>query len=401
MNFPLSISPKWEIARGEEKNLQPRRESYRVHSIPFVLTFSSFTFSRQERNFAVNEESPDVIPKAKEALDQSSDVPDLCSNASDSVPIENGHGTFQKSKNVQKKFLIKNSGNFKVAGNKEKYTLTKKTINATKVRTSALSNSLRESKYYKSPQTQAYNSTGMFSTRSKSFEDVIDGLPSTQPDRKLCDYGREQRDTVPKLRDADRKLRDTRQKLHEHNGTAEQLSQSLPAYGNTSKSSSQGTTARKRSEQSYLTAQRKISHNASSNSSTPKSTDSTLQPPVPTSLSRSPTPKMIFSNLINRLGGRLYGNSPSASSEDSRSSSNSSSRASTPTSIEQNVALSFRLSADEFQSCDHKLKLFFEVSLFRWGSDEEFRCLLKVRLLFFYSKWFELRISSTLRLWFR
>ena len=349
----------------------------------------------------MTEESPDVIPKAKKSLDQPSDVPDLCSNASDSVPVENGQGTFQKTKNVQKKFLIKNSGNFKVAGNKEKYTLTKKTISATKVRTSALSHSLKESKYYESPQTTAYGSTGMSSTRSKSFEDVIDGLPSTQPDRKLCDYDREQRDTVPKLRDADRKLRHTRQKLHDHNGTAEQLSQSLPDYGNTlSKTSSQGTPARKRSEQSYFSAQRKISHNASSNCSTPKTTDSALQPPVPTSLSRSPTPKMIFNNLINRLGGRLYGNSPSASSEDSRSSSNSSSRASTPTSMEQNVALSFRLSPDEFQSCDHKLKLFFEVSLFRWGSHEEFRCLLKVRLLVFYSKWFELRISCTLRLWF-
>ena len=316
-----------------------------------------------------------MIPKTKEALDQPSDVPDLCSNASDSAPIENGPGTFQRTENGQKKFLIQNSGNYKVAGNKGKYTLTKKTINATKVGTSALSYSLKESKHYKSPQTQlgkqAYDSTGMSPTRRKSVEDLVDGLPSTQRD-----YDREKRDTVPNLRDADRKLSDTRQKLHDQNGTAEHLSQSLPAYGSTlSKRSSQGTPARKRSDQ------RKISHETSSNSSTPKTNDSALQPPMSTSLSRSPTPKMIFSNLINRLGGRLYGNSPSATSDDSRSTSSSSSRASTPPLMEQNVALSFRLSADEFQSCDHKLKLFFEVSLF-WGSREEFSCLLKVRLLF-------------------
>ena len=61
--------------------------------------------------------------------------------------------------------------------------------------------------------------------------------------------------------------------------------------------------------------------------------------------------------------------------------SNSSSRVSTPSPMEPKVALSFRLSADEFTSCEHKLKLYFEVSLFRWGSSEEFRCLLKVSCL--------------------
>lgn len=55
--------------------------------------------------------------------------------------------------------------------------------------------------------------------------------------------------------------------------------------------------------------------------------------------------------------------------------------------IEFNVILIFCLIVDEFLSCDYKLKLYFEVLLFWWGSSEKFCCLLKVRfcVLFFVS----------------
>lgn len=320
-----------------------------------------------------------MIPRTTEALDQPSNVPDLCSNASD---------------NGQKKFIIKNTGNYKVASRSDKYMLTKKTVNATQVRTSALSNSLKESKSCKSPQTQLNkqvdDSSGASPNRSKSGEEVVHGFPSAPPDRRLRDADNEGRDTVQDLRDTNRrlfdtdpKLRDTDRKVHGHNKTSELLSQSLPAYGSTTtKGSLQRTSPRKRADSSgYSSVQRKICQNAEeTDRNTPKPNENGSQPVLSTGLSRSPTPKMFFNNLINRLSGRLSGNSPS-SSMDSRSSSSSSSRASTPTLMEQNVALSFRLSADEFSSCDHKLKLYFEVSLFRWGSHEEFRCLLKVRFL--------------------
>lgn len=339
-------------------------------------------------NFTGTEQNPDVIPKSTEALDQCSSVPDLCASAGDGLSIENGQETLQETGNVQKKFIVKNPGNYKVAAKTGKYTLTDKTIKATKVRTSALSSSLKDSKIGKSPPAelgkQVKDSAGIPPNRNKSIEDVVDGIPSTQRDRKFGNNKSELRDTVPNLRDADRKLRGTGRKLHGHNRKAERLSHSLPTYGYmTTKSSPQGTSAGKRSDQSYFSAQRKMSKDGNSNSSTLKTNETVTQQPV----SRSPTPKMFFTNLINRLGvGRLSGNSPSSSSVDSRSSSSSSSRASTPTLMEQNVALSFRLSADEFQSCDHKLKLYFEVSLFRWGSHEEFSCLLKVRPVFLQNK---------------
>ena len=334
-----------------------------------------------------------MIPRTTEALDQPSNVPDLCSNASDSVFSQNGEETTSKTENGQKKFIIKNTGNYKVASRRDKYMLTKKTINATQVRTSALSNSLKRSKFCKSPQTQlnkqVADSSDASPNRSKSGEEVVHGFPSTPPDRRLRDADNEGRDTVRYLRDTNRrlfdtdpKLRDTDRKVHGHNKTSELLSQSLPAYGSTTtKGSSQRTSPRKRPDQGYSSVQRKICQNAEeTDRNTPKPNENGSQPVLSTGLSRSPTPKMFFNNLINRLSGRLSGNSPS-SSMDSRSSSSSSSRASTPTLMEQNVALSFRLSADEFSSCDHKLKLYFEVSLFRWGSHEEFRCLLKVRFL--------------------
>lgn len=349
----------------------------------------------QGKNVPVTEKSPDVIPRTIETLDETSNIPDLCSNASDNVCNENGKQTSSQTENTQKKFFIENSGRFKVASNNEKYSLTKKTIGVTQVRTSALSYSLKESKFYKSPQTadspsnkHVDDSEGLSPSRRKSAEDVIDRFPSTPPDQKLRDSDRKRRDSDRKLLasgrywrdsnrklDSDGKLRDSNRKLRDNDQT-ELFSQSLPAYENLS---SNDSSARKHSEQRYSSAQRKISQNSNTDRGTPKTSDNALQQPVlSTGLSRSPTPKTFFNNLLNRLSGRLSGsgNSPS-SSADSRTSSSSSSRASTPTVMEQNVALSFRLSVDEFSSCDHKLKLYFEVSLFRWGNHEEFRCLLK------------------------
>ena len=307
-----------------------------------------------------------MIPRTRETLEQPSNVPDLCSNASGNVS--------NHSEKAQKKFIITNRGDFKVASDNNKYSLGKQAINATQVRTSALSNSLKESKYSKLPQMAnspprkfSDYSNGVSPSRMKSAEDVIDGYPSTPPDRRV--------------RHSNRKLRYSNGTLRDHDKKAELLSQSLPAYGNTSSNGSlHGTPTRKHSEQKYSSFQQKISQNGN----TPKDSDSTSnQTPQSTGLSRSPTPKMFFNNLLNRLSGRLSGSGNSVSSSDSRSSSNSSSRASTPTMMEQNVVLSFRLSADEFSSCDHKLKLYFEVSLFRWGNHEEFCCLLKA------SKWLD------------
>ena len=245
--------------------------------------------------------------------------------------------------------------------------------NSSQVRTSALSHSLKVSAKLNPPLQTHYssstpsekhgeesvfeNSNGVSPNRSKPTEDVMDGVQSTPPDRKL----------------------------HDSDQDAELLSKSLPALTvNATSNGSPKASARKHSGQTQSgssSVQSKISQNTKTDKGTPKSSENTSQVKLSSSLprDRSPTPKMFFNNLINRLSGRMSGNSPS-SSPDSRSSSSSSSRASTPSIMEQNVALSFRLSADEFTNCDHKLKLFFEVSLFRFSS-EEFRCMLKVRCL--------------------
>lgn len=212
-------------------------------------------------------------------------------------------------------------------------------------------------------QSRLQNSTGLSPSRSKPVQDVIDGRTSTPPDTKLYDYDQD----------------------------SEVLSKSLPSYTeNMSLKPPPQTSTRKISEQypsarSRSPMQRKISQNANTDRGTTKSSESTpQQTKLSTSLPRSPTPKMFFNNLINRLSGRMPGNSPS-SSIDSRTSSSSDSRPVTPSCgvIEPNATLSFRLTADEFSSCDHKLKLYFEVSLFRWGSSERFCCLLKVRCFCF------------------
>lgn len=339
---------------------------------------------RQVKNMDVTEEE-----RRKENGDDSCLVTDLSLMALDNgvSSDENGQTTedARNTENIQKKFVITNSsGKYKVASKNEKYVLTKKTINATQVRTSALSNSLMESKVgSKSSSTQrgqeVNGTTITTAIRSKSVENSMNG------DGYWSDHDRELRDTVPKLRDSKNKSEEPRWKLSGHRRVTEQpLSRSLPAYRNASlEINLSESRTRKHSNQIHLSEQRKSRQNGNSSDTVQNVNDkSSPQLNTPTSVSRSPTPKMFFSNLMNRLGGRLSGNSTSTSSVESPSSSSGSSRASTPT-IEQNVVLSFRLSPDEFQSCDHKLKLFFEVSLFRWGSHEEFSCLLKAPVVIY------------------
>lgn len=298
-------------------------------------------------------------------------MPDLCSSTSGKVLNENGNDLSPAEKEkVQKKFEVKDSGKYKVNSDSGKFVI--KNRNSSQVRTSALSNSLKTSAHlYPTPQTQYSSSTpcekhgedfetsiGASPNISKPTRDVIDKIQSTPPESELSSSGR----------------------------YAELLSQSLPAVTiNVASKDSPKAWAMKHSEKlqngSSSPVQRKTSQNAKTDKGTPKSSENiSQQVKLSSSLQRSPTPKMFFNNLINRLGGRMPGNSAGSSLE-SQTSSSSSSRASTPSLMEQNVALSFRLSADEFRSCDHKLKLYFEVSLFRWGSSEEFRCMLKVRCL--------------------
>ncbi|KAL9968300.1 hypothetical protein ACROYT_G026657 [Oculina patagonica] len=318
------------------------------------------------KNGSETEKNPDVIPT--ETSDPPEKVPDLCSNTSGNVLIENGKDSSPETENVPKKFEVKDTGKYKVNSDSEKFIIRNRT--SSQVRTSALSHSLKESAKLCPPLQTPYssstpsekrgeetmypNSTGMSLSpnRSKPIQDVIDGVQSTLPDRKL----------------------------HESDQDAELLSKSLPALTlNATSKDSPKASAKKHLEQNTSgtsSMQRKISQNTKPGKGTPKSSENSSQVKLSSSLPRSPTPKMIFTNLINRLSGRVSGNSPS-SSPDSPSSSSASSRASTPSIMEQNVALSFRLSADEFSSCDHKLKLYFEVSLFRQGNSEKFHCMLK------------------------
>ena len=314
---------------------------------------------------AENDTNPDVIPR--ETLDRPAKVPDLCSNTSDKVLHDNGKDLAPEEKEkVQKQFEVKESGKYKVNNDRGKFVI--KNRNSSQVRTSALSNSLKQSsQLYRAQQTPNSSSTPSEKRRedfqtsniNKPTQNVIDSGQTTLPESELSCSGQ----------------------------YAELLSQSLPTFSmNVALKDSPKASATKHSEKlqngSPSSAQRKTSQNAKTNKGTPKSSENTSQQvKLSSSLQRSPTPKMLFNNLINRLSGRMPGNSLDNSSPESRSSSSSSSRASTPSLTEPNVVLSFRLSADEFRNCDHKLKLYFEVSLFRWGSSEEFRCLLKVRCL--------------------
>lgn len=325
-------------------------------------------YYRNAKNESQKEKNPDVIPK--ETADKPAKVPDLCSSTSEKVLTENGKDSSPETEKIPKKFEVKDYGKYKVNRDSGKFVIRNR--NSSQVRTSALSNSLKESgKFYHPPQEQYsssqpseqhrkdivfQNSTDVSSKTSKPTDDMIDGRQSTTSDRKL----------------------------HDSEKDAELLSRSLPSKTINATSKGSPKASKKRSRQppsgAPSSVQRKVSPNTKTDKGTPKSSENNSQVKLSSSVPRSPTPKMFFNNLINRLSGRVSGNSPS-SSPDSHSTTSSSSRASTPSIMEQNVALSFRLPADEFSSCDHKLKLYFEVSLFRWGCKEEFRCMLKVRCL--------------------
>lgn len=285
-------------------------------------------------------------------------MPDLCSNTSGELLNENGQDLSPaEEQKVQKKFEVRESGKYKVNSDGGKFVI--KNGNSSQTRTSALSNSLKRSSHlYPAPQTQ-YSSSTLSKKHSDDFQNSIGASPSVN--------------------------KPTESELSCSGQYAELLSKSVPAVGmNMPLKDSPKASTMKRPEklqnESSSFGQRKTSHSAKTDKGTPKSSENTPQQvKLSTSAQRSPTPKMFFNNLINRLGGRMPGSSLDNSSLESRSTSTSSSRASTPSLMEPTVALSFRLSADEFRSCDHKLKLYFEVSLFRWGSSEEFRCLLKVR----------------------
>lgn len=333
----------------------------------------------QARNTQGTEESPGLISESRDTVDGfHNDVPDHSLTT-----LDNGVSSVdndQVSKSLQKNFVINGSEKYRVASKNEKYVLTKKTLNSTRVRTSALSNSLKVSKVSNSSlETQGgkkvNGSTNGTSIRSNSGENMLNG------DTSAGDLDLESRDTVPKLRGTESKSQDIHRKLSGYNRVTEQpLSRSLPAYRNAAlESNLRESPSRNRSNQGHVYEQGKSRQNTNSNATTQNSGQ---QGSTPTSLSRSPTPKIFFSNLMNRLGSRLSGNSQHSSSEESPSSSSASSRASTPT-VEQNVVLSFRLSADEFQTYDHKLKLYFELSLFRWTKYEEFSCLLKAPVVIY------------------
>ena len=285
-------------------------------------------------------------------------MPDLCSNTSGELLNENGQDLSPaEEQKVQKKFEVRESGKYKVNSDGGKFVI--KNGNSSQTRTSALSNSLKRSPHlYPAPQTQ-YSSSTLSKKHSDDFQNSIGASPSVN--------------------------KPTESELSCSGQYAELLSKSVPAVSmNMPLKDSPKASTMKRPEklqnESSSFGQRKTSHSAKTDKGTPKSSENTPQQvKLSTSAQRSPTPKMFFNNLINRLGGRMPGSSLDNSSLESRSTSTSSSRASTPSLMEPTVALSFRLSADEFRSCDHKLKLYFEVSLFRWGSSEEFRCLLKVR----------------------
>lgn len=325
------------------------------------------SYHRYSRNGIGAAKHPDVIPKSTESLDQSPTVPDLCTNTSEKNLSGNGKDSSSENEKVQKKYVVKDSGRFKV-NESGKYTV--KDRSSPQIRTSALTSSLKESsKSYQPPPTDmsstqvgrngenfgAQNLNGISRIRSKQVDEVIDNRPSTPLESKCEDFHQDD----------------------------EFMSKSLPADTvNMLQKRPPKTATRKISEQ-YLSrrspVQSKLGRSANTDRGPTKSTEGfPKQTKLSSSLPRTPTPKVFFNNLINRL---KPGNSPSSSLDSRSSSSGSSSRPTTPSSnvIEPNATLTFRLTADEFSSCDHKLKLYFEVSLFRWGSSEKFCCLLKVR----------------------
>lgn len=371
LNGDMSVTPLQQLSSSSSSSsyVEATEEIQKVAKTDRKIT------SAEDKGYSTNgiaaAKHPDVIPKSTESLDQSPTVPDLCTNTSEKNLSENGKDSSSENEKVLKKYVVKESGKFKV-NESGKYTV--KNRSSPQIRTSALTSSLKESsKSYQPPPTDmsstqvgrngenfgAQNLNGISGIRSKQVDELIDNRPSTPLESKCEDFHQDD----------------------------EFMSKSLPADTvNMLQKRPPKTATRKISEQ-YLSrrspVQSKLGRSANTDRGPTKSTEGfPKQTKLSSSLPRTPTPKVFFNNLINRL---KPGNSPSSSLDSRSSSSGSSSRPTTPSSnvIEPNVTLTFRLTADEFSSCDHKLKLYFEVSLFRWGSSEKFCCLLKAPVVIY------------------
>lgn len=95
---------------------------------------------------------------------------------------------------------------------------------------------------------------------------------------------------------------------------------------------------------------------------------SSNKPQVASSPSSAPS---VFRNLFNKFGTKMSGSEVNGNSDEQEDSANCK--------IPQTECrLIFDISPDEFKDCDHKLKLYFEVSLFTGGENESLKCLIKV-----------------------
>lgn len=81
----------------------------------------------------------------------------------------------------------------------------------------------------------------------------------------------------------------------------------------------------------------------------------------------SPTQPNVFMNLFSKLSNKMSG--------PLLSSSLNSTGASTP---RRTSSLVYEIPSHEFKECDHRLKLYFEVSLFTGGAGESLSCFIKV-----------------------
>lgn len=128
-----------------------------------------------------------------------------------------------------------------------------------------------------------------------------------------------------------------------------------------------------------------ISLKTSSSKPSTLETDSSVLPEEVTPQRKPPTPtqpKMppssppaqpnvfmnIFSKLSNKMSGPVLSSSLNSGGVSSRSTD-------TP---DMSSSLVYEIPPDEFKACDHRLKLYFEVSLFTGGAGEALSCLIKV-----------------------
>jgi hypothetical protein len=102
---------------------------------------------------------------------------------------------------------------------------------------------------------------------------------------------------------------------------------------------------------------------------------STSQSKLPPS--SSPSQANVFMNLFSKFSSKMSGPLLSSSFNNTQDGEQGSSRSKAPV---MKSYLIYEISPEKFKDCDHRLKLYFEVSLFTGGSDEVLRCLIKVSL---------------------